>query len=66
MSRIELLYTLDSVSFLQIISDNVYIPKKTDVGHHRNKVAAYGHERAINVQNIELRYIDDCGVYHSF
>ena len=20
-----------------------------------------GHERAINVQNIELRYIDDCG-----
>ena len=22
-----------------------------------------GHGRAINVQNIELRYIDDCGVY---
>ena len=23
-----------------------------------------GHGRAINVQNIELRYIDDCGLYH--
>ena len=25
-----------------------------------------GHGRAINVQNIELRYIDDCGVYQQF
>ena len=23
-----------------------------------------GYGRVINVQNIELRYIDDCGVYH--
>ena len=40
MSSIGLLYTLDLVSFLEIISDNDYIPKKTDVGHHGNKMAA--------------------------
>ena len=35
MSSIGLLDTLDLVSFLEIISDNVYMyTEKTDVGHH--------------------------------
>ena len=33
-------YTPDLVPFLEIISDIVYIPKKTDAGHHGNKMAA--------------------------
>ena len=40
MSSIGFPYTPDLVPFLKIISDIVYIPKKTDAGHHGNKMAA--------------------------
>ena len=64
MSSTGLLSTLDIVSFIEIISDNVYIPKKQMSVIIETKWLLDGHRRAINVQNIELRYIDDCGVYH--
>ena len=64
MSSIGLFYTLDLVSSLEIISDNVYIPKKQMSVIMETKWLLDGHGRALNVQNIELRYIDDCDVYH--
>ena len=56
MSSIGLLYTLDLVSFLEILPDNVYIPKKQMSVIMETKWLLDG--RAINVQNL-----DDCGVY---
>ena len=46
------------MSFLEIISDNVYILKQMSV-IMETKWLLDGHGRAINVQNIELGYIDD-------
>ena len=62
MSSIGFSYTPDLVPFLEIISDTVYIPKKQMPVMGTDRLLE-GHGRAINVQNFELRYIDDCGVY---
>ena len=48
--------------FLEIIPDTFYIPKKKTPVIKVTKWLLEGHGRAINVQNFELRHIDDCGV----
>ena len=65
MSSIGFSYTPDLVPFLEIISDTFYIPKKqTPAVIMVTKWLLEDHERTVNVQNFELRYIDDCGVYY--
>ena len=62
MSSIEFSYTPDLVQFFEIIPDTFYTEKK-----HTPVIMATiwlldDHGRAINVQNFDLRYIDDCGL----
>ena len=64
MSSIGLLYTLDLVSFLEKISTMCTFRKKQMSVIMETKWLLDGHEKAIKVQNIELRYTDDCGVHH--
>ena len=60
MSSIEFSYTPDLVPF-EIIPDTFYTEKNR---RQSAKWLLEGHGRAIHVQNFELRYIDDCGVYY--
>ena len=64
MSSIEFSYTPDLVPFFKIIPDTFYTEKKQTPLIMATKWLLEGHGRAINVQNFELRYIDDCGVYY--